>query len=372
MTAPKVPSATVAEAATAPKMRFLYPLAAVCLAIVFLTPSGGQAQTASAAEQKQTNTFKALGSTLSKANPVISPFGGKTAKKAAEVQAAATVAGAVADALTQPAAQPVQSTPPAGGTPKLRPDQKYLVELAIAGVEPAQRPFIYEQMAKTYAGYNEAQTAQMIAALEANASAEQKAIAVKASRNDGPVEGTLSAADFEFNRAQYEPVIRKHWEAQKKFDDFVNAKLAAYCPSRDAVARWGSAWRYELVTFKTPHRTASDRADIDVQVMGSAYAPQDGRYTFDFSKVRYTFDERATEAAIKEGCAAYAAKGREFLAKLDPMIARQDWNGAFKLEQASMAPVNPIREKLDARLAELSPGAGYPVMMALQNGRKAK
>ena len=68
MTSPKIPSATVAEAATSPKMRFLYPLAAACLAIVFMSPSGGQAQTASAEEQKQTNTFKVFGSTLAEEN----------------------------------------------------------------------------------------------------------------------------------------------------------------------------------------------------------------------------------------------------------------------------------------------------------------
>jgi hypothetical protein len=39
------PSADVARAVAAPKMRFFYPLAAFCVAAVLLTPSGGQAQT---------------------------------------------------------------------------------------------------------------------------------------------------------------------------------------------------------------------------------------------------------------------------------------------------------------------------------------
>lgn len=64
MTTPEIPSATVAKTVTAPKMRFIYPLAAVCLAAVLLTPSNGQAQTTSTQAQKQTNTFQALGSTL--------------------------------------------------------------------------------------------------------------------------------------------------------------------------------------------------------------------------------------------------------------------------------------------------------------------
>src|SRR5689334_12010092 len=39
------PSADVAKATTTTAMRFFYPLAAVCLAAVLLTPSAGQAQT---------------------------------------------------------------------------------------------------------------------------------------------------------------------------------------------------------------------------------------------------------------------------------------------------------------------------------------
>jgi len=42
------PSADIAKAMVAPKMRFLYPLAAVALAAVFLTPSAGDTQTSSA------------------------------------------------------------------------------------------------------------------------------------------------------------------------------------------------------------------------------------------------------------------------------------------------------------------------------------
>ncbi len=297
------PSSQVAKTTTAPKMRFLYPLAAACLAAVLLSPSTGEAQT--------------------------------------------------------------------GGV-KLRPDQKRAVELSIAGIEPAQRPFIYEQMAKNLAPYDEAQIARLIAGLEANASKDQIAAASKAAASDAPIEGALSKADFEFNRAQYEPAIRKHWAAKKAFDDFINAKLTAYCPKRDAVARWGSAWRYELIEFRMASATASWNPDADVSVLGSSYAPQDGRYTFDFSKVRYTFDEKAADAAIREGCTAYAAKGKEFLARLDSMTAREDWDGAHRLEQSAMSWVDPIRAKMDAKLEKLSPDYGYPMITALQSGKRVK
>jgi hypothetical protein len=61
MTNPEIPSAAVASATSAHKMRFLYPLAAVCLAAVLVTPTNGQAQTVSTGAQKQTSAYKALG-----------------------------------------------------------------------------------------------------------------------------------------------------------------------------------------------------------------------------------------------------------------------------------------------------------------------
>lgn len=302
-----------------------------------------------------------------------------TAKAIAAAQAATAVAGAVSTATARPEpspqptpAEPIRGTSSNPRTPELRPDQKRAVELSIAGVDPAQRPFMYEQMAKNLAPYDEKQIAALIKGLEASASKEQIEIADSHLNDTGPVEGALSAADFAYNRAQYEPVIRKAWEAQKKYDDFVNAKMAAYCPDRDTAARWGSAWRYELHQFRIPSATASWNPDTDVQVMGSAYAPQDGRYNFDFSKVRYSFDEKAADAAIKEACSAFAAKGVEFLAKLDPMIAKEDWSGAFKLEQTANAGIEPIRAKLDQKLEPLSPNYGYPLMAALQNGKRVK
>lgn len=283
-----------------------------------------------------------------------------------------------APAAAPPAAGPTSAPPtttPAttsSGTPRLRPDQRRAVELSLVGMEPSMRPFMYEQMAKNLAGYDEKQIASLIKGLEANASKEDLAAVDAAMKNDGPVVGTLSKADFDFNRAQYEPAIRAHWAAKKKFDDYVNAKRVAHCPNRDSVARFGSAWRYELMQFGMDSAVASQNADADVAVMGSSYAPQDGRYKFDFSKVRMMFDEKAVDAAVKEGCDAYKAEGVKFLAKIDPMIKRQDWEGAHKAEQAAMGPVSQIIDRMNARLAKLSPEDGYPMIMALQNGKRIK
>jgi hypothetical protein len=357
---------------------------AVCASLVVLVTGAVTNNFAQAQTAKTTDTMDTLNSGLRAISPFARFGGGKTSRAIADAQAAAALAGVVT-ASSQPAVAPPPhqaplpppTTTPASttlpeGLPKLRPDQKYAVELSIAGVDPAQRPFIYGDMAKNLAPYDEKQIAALVKGLEANATAETKANAKKLAASDAPITGALSNEDFTYNRAQYEPAIRKAWTAQKAYDDFVNAKLTAYCPKRDEVARFGSAWRYELHQFVTPSATASWSADTDVQVMGAAYAPQDGKYNFDFSKVRTSFDEKAVDAAVKEGCESYAAAGKAFLAKVDPMISKQDWNGAFKLEQTANAGVEPIRAKMNAKLEPLSPNYGYPLMNALMNGKRVK
>ena len=154
-----LPSTQIAQDKSAPKMRFLYPLAAICTAIVFLSPTTGDAQ---------------------------------------------------------PSAK------------KLRPDQERAIELALAEVEPAMRPMAREQLATTFGQFSETQIAMMVAQMKANAmtAANTPPPAVEA-------ETVATPEDLAFNKAQYEPVIRKHHAVQTKFDIFANAKIAAYCPSRD-------------------------------------------------------------------------------------------------------------------------------------------
>jgi hypothetical protein len=256
-------------------------------------------------------------------------------------------------------------------TPKLRPDQQRAVELSLRGMDPAMVPFMRETMAKNLAPYGEAQIAALIAGLESkefspsNSSADNEP-------DEEAAEPTLSPEDFAFNRAQYEPVIRKAHAAQKKFDDFVNARLQAKCPKPGAAARWGSAWRYELIPLKEEWSTASWNPDSDVQVIGSVYGPQDGRYKFDFSKVRFTFDEKVVGDAIDKACADYGAKGKEFLAKLDPLVAREDWEGAHRLEQSAMRWIDPIRSRMEDALNKQSPNGNQAIMDALQNGKRIK
>lgn len=294
------PSADVAREKTAPKMRFLYPLAAVCLAVVFLAPSTGHAQ-----------------------------------------------------------------------TPKLRADQQKFIEMAIAGVEPAYRAAAYEQMAKTVAPMSEQMIAMAMTKAKTNkAEQAQQAKAEKAARDAAPKDRAVTPEDRAYHKAQYEPVIRKHHAVQKKFDAFVNAKVAAYCPGRDTYARFGSGWRYEQGEMMMESALATWNVETNVTVAGEAYAPTNGRYNFDFSKVRMTYDEKAVDAAIKSACDQVHVKGKAFLAKVDPIIARKDWDGAFKAEGSAQSALDVTRQDLKAKLDPLGPGDFSAIQMAMMNGKR--
>lgn len=256
---------------------------------------------------------------------------------------------------------------------KLRPDQQKALDATLQQIEPANRAVAREQMAASFASFSPAQIKMIMANLEKQ-KAEKIAAEKEAAKPPAP-EKVATPADLAYNKAQYEPVIRKFHANQKAFDDFANAKLAAYCPTnRDTFARFGSAWRYELFALTQPWATASWNPDIDVEVLGGTYAPQDGRYKFDFSKVPASFDKTAADAAVKTACDAYKIKGAEFLKKLDPLIATKNWDAAFKLEQTANSGIEPIRMKMKASLDKVDPniGFGYPILAALQNAKPVK
>jgi hypothetical protein len=118
-----------------------------------------------------------------------------------------------------------------------------------------------------------------------------------------------------------------------------------------------------------PSALATWNVDSNVEIAGQAYAPQDGRYNFDFSKVRMTFDEKAIDAAISQACDQVKARGKEFLAKVDPLLAKKDWDGAFLAEGSAQGKLEPIRTELKAKFDKLSPGDFTEIQMALMNGK---
>ena len=186
------------------------------------------------------------------------------------------------------------------------------------------------------------------------------------------VERESTPEDIAFMKAQYEPVMRKHHAAQVEFDKLVNAKVAAYCPASGVYARYGSGWRYEVGQFMMESALGANNIEARVHVAGEAYMPKDGRYKFDFSKVRTTFDKSAVDAAIKSACDRVYTTGKAFLAKVDPLIAKQDWDGAFKAEGSANAALEPIRRDLQAAYDRIGPGDIGVFQLAMMNGVRVK
>jgi gas vesicle protein len=252
-------------------------------------------------------------------------------------------------------------------TPKLRPDQERAIEAMLQDVEPAMRPMARQQLAASFANFSEAQITMMMAKMK-----ENKAAAAKAPKPVVEVETPSTPEDIAFMKAQYEPVIRKHHAVQKEFDAFANDKLRTYCPGRDQYARFGSGWRYEQGEFMMESSLATWNVETNVTVAGEAYTPKNGRYKFDFSKVRLSFDKAAVDAAIKASCDKVHVAGKAFLAKVDPMIAKKDWDGAFMAENGAQGALEPIRTELKAKFDKLSPGDFSAIQLAMMNGVKVK
>jgi hypothetical protein len=96
--------------------------------------------------------------------------------------------------------------------------------------------------------------------------------------------------DIAFMKAQYEPIMRKHHAAQVEFDNLVNAKVAAYCPASGVYARLRLRLALRAVgQFMMDSALGANNIEANVTIAGEAYMPQDGRYKFDFSRVRTWF-----------------------------------------------------------------------------------
>jgi gas vesicle protein len=252
-------------------------------------------------------------------------------------------------------------------TPKLRPDQERAIEAMLQEVEPAMRPMARQQLAASFANFNEAQIAMMMAKMK-----ENKTAPAKAPKPVVEAETPSTPEDIAFMKAQYEPLMRKHHAAQVEFDKLVNAKVAAYCPASGVYARYGSGWRYEVGQFMMESALGANNIEARVTIAGEAYMPKDGRYKFDFSKVRSTFDKSAVDAAIKSACDKVHATGKAFLAKVDPLIAAKNWDSAFLAEGSANAALEPIRSELQAAYDRIGPGDIGVFQLAMMNGVKVK
>jgi hypothetical protein len=252
--------------------------------------------------------------------------------------------------------------PVANASGDLRPDQQAAIDKVLATVDPSMREMVRPQIEQSIRYLNPQQVAMFVAGATGNRSSEQQAAPEPEKREATP-------EDLAYNRAQYEPALRKHWQARKAFDDLVDAELAAKCPNRDTYAVYREAERYEMMALSPQWQRASDNANIDVQVIGSVYVPQDGRYDFDFSKVRMTFNKEVVANAIAKACADWTKEAAAFKQQAAALMNSDQSEAAFRLEQTAGAKVRPIDEALTKVLEAESPAANYnsAMMSALQN-----
>jgi hypothetical protein len=244
----------------------------------------------------------------------------------------------------------------------LRADQEAALDLIMEEVEPSLRDTVRPQMRAMVAALNPAQIAAM--------TAELKAKPKSASAPAAASERRATADDLAYNRTQYEPAIRKAWTARKAFDEFVDARLAAACPPRDRYAVYGAGYRYELGELSASWQRASWNADIDVEVLGSGYAPDDGRYQFDFSRVRMSFDRAGVARAVAAACGDYISVAGGFQIEAGARVAQGDHAGAHTVQERARARVEPIAATLSETLQKEAPADPADIVSALQNARR--
>jgi hypothetical protein len=247
----------------------------------------------------------------------------------------------------------------------LRTDQRAAIENILDTVEPSMREMVRAQLEQAIVHLTPEQVEVFVTRAaeqaEAGSTAEQSPPKQVRKREATP-------ADLAHNRAQYEPAIRRHWEARKAFDDFVGAELETKCPDRHKYAVYREAERYELMALDPEWQRASWNADTDIQVWG-ARVPQDGRYDFDFSKVRMTFDKQAVASAVSKACADWTKEAIVFQEEASALMHAGQSGAAQRLENGSASGVTEIRESLNEVLERESPGTDYnsALMNALQN-----
>lgn len=249
---------------------------------------------------------------------------------------------------------------------ELKPFQQDALNKILATMDAQTQAFARPQLEQTLAMMNEAQVQLMLQSMLEQAPDNPPAEA------EVVEESVATPEDLEFNRAQYEPALREAWQASHDFDEFADATLAANCPSRDAYAVYGAGWRHEVAPMQPTWTRASDNADLDVQILGSSYAPQDGRYQFDFSDVRNEFDRAAVESAIKSACIEYRKIGEAFMAEAKANMEGDMLQNGDALEGAANAKAFPLMSALGDELQSLAPSGNAAILNALLNGSRVK
>jgi hypothetical protein len=246
----------------------------------------------------------------------------------------------------------------------LQPFQQQALDKILATMDPQVRNMMRPQLEQTLSVLDAAQIEMMLAGMEAELTSSDDAT------QDDVVESVASAEDLAFNRAQYEPALRKAWAAQKAFDELADATLADACPKHGTYSVFGSAWRFEVLPLNPAWPRASADANMDIEILGASYAPQDGRYRFDFSSARDSFDKATLERTLRNACAAYAKVGDEFMRAAKSKISDQDLGEGPLLETNANAKAERIRSELEEQLKQIAPDSKNVILLAMLNGER--
>lgn len=237
--------------------------------------------------------------------------------------------------------------------------QQRALEQMLATMDPATRALVRPQLELSISVLDEQGIQMLLASMSADG-------------NDAPyvadeseAAATASAEDLAFNRSQWEPALRDAWQASHRFDTAVDAALSLHCPEDRRYAVWGQAWRYEVMELRPRWSRASASADVDVEILGAAAAPQDGRYRFDFSALNHNVDIGAVDRAVAAACARYRDIGEDFLVRAKAGMRDDYLPDGMKLEGAANAAVATLLRDLEETLVALTPSGSAGVMNAM-------
>lgn len=247
----------------------------------------------------------------------------------------------------------------------LRPDQEAAVERMLAELEPANREAARAQIEQSVAGLSPAVISMLVNNLDS------KQAAVRAAQPSAPQKKRQATAEeLAYNRAQYEPALRRNWRLQKDFDEFVDAQLKARCPERDKYAVYGIAERHELRELNPEWFRGTDSADINISVYEGSRAPKDGRYDFDFSKARVSFDKQAVANAIATACEDWIREAAAFHDKASAHMKGGQSAAAAKAERSGNARIDAIAKVLLTAIEKESPSPDLALEDALSKPKR--
>ncbi len=247
----------------------------------------------------------------------------------------------------------------------LQPYQQRALDTILATMDPQMQAMMRPQLQQSLSVLDAAQVEMLLASMDGEQADDTAVLS-----SDETAEAVVSDEDLAWNRAQYEPAFRKAWAADKAFDDFVDATLADACPPRGTYAVWGSAWRFEVYALDPIWPRASQNVDLDVEILGASYAPQDGRYQFNFADLRESFEKEDVAKAVRAACADYAKVGETFLLAARDKVTDKNLDDGPLLETTANAKADRIRGELEDQLKKLSPNSKNTILMAMVSGQR--